>query len=331
MSRSPGWLRADLHVHSYHSGHAGHLKFLKSRDCYSAPESVYRAAKARGMDLVTITDHDSIDGCLEFLSRRPDTADFFISEEIECRWPDRPLRLHIAAYDINEQIHDEVRRLRANVFDVAAYLRSQNVFFALNHLFFFYNRQIPLRQYVNTLLPLCPALEVRNGTMLQSHNVLVRALARANRREGRLRSSFIGGSDSHTLRGVGSTFTEAQGRTREQFLASLREGRARVGGGHGSIGRVAGEIYGVCFNYCASLVGVGRQELSVARRALGIAWAIASLPAEFVPLLIAVIEKTGEARRMREFHAELFSRARAKGSGLLFVELRQKADLTPPR
>jgi predicted metal-dependent phosphoesterase TrpH len=257
------------------------------------------------MDLVTITDHDSIDGCLEFLSRNPGAPDFFISEEIECMWPDLPLRIHIAAYDINERIHAEVRRLRANVFDVAAYLHSQNVFFALNHLFFFYNRQLPLRQYVNTLLPLCPALEVRNGTMLQSHNVMVRALARVARREEGAQTSFIGGSDSHTLRGIGSTFTEAEGRTRAEYLASLRAGRTRVGGGHGSIRRVAGEIYGVCFNYCASLVGVGRQELSVPRRTLGIAWAIASLPAEFVPLLIAVIEKTGEARRMREFRREL--------------------------
>ena len=301
MSRSPGWLRADLHVHSYHSGYAGHLKFLRSRDCYSAPEAVYRAAKARGMDLVTITDHDRIDGCLEFLSRRPDAPDFFISEEIECLWPGQPIRLHIAAYDINERIHDDVRRLRANVFDVAAYLRSQNVFFALNHLFFFYNRQLPLQQYVNALLPLCPALEIRNGTMLESHNALVQALAR----EAGIRTTFIAGSDSHTLRGIGSTFTEAEGTSREQFLASLRAGRTRVGGGHGSIGRVAGEIYGVCFNYCASLVGVGPQELSIPRRALGIAWAIASLPAEFVPLLIAVIEKRGEARRMRAFEREL--------------------------
>ena len=51
-------LRADLHLHSYHSGHAGHLTFLRARDCYSAPEAVYAAAKARRMDLVTITDHE---------------------------------------------------------------------------------------------------------------------------------------------------------------------------------------------------------------------------------------------------------------------------------
>ena len=90
-------LRADLHLHSYHSGHAGHLRFLRARDCYSEPGAVYAAAKARGMDVVTITDHDSVDGCLEFLERHPDTADFLISEEIECRFPDVDLKAHIGA------------------------------------------------------------------------------------------------------------------------------------------------------------------------------------------------------------------------------------------
>ena len=65
-------LRADLHVHTCHSKVSGTLTFLGSRDCYSAPEDVYRVAKARGMDLVAITDHDSIDGALELLSASPD-------------------------------------------------------------------------------------------------------------------------------------------------------------------------------------------------------------------------------------------------------------------
>src|SRR5690349_3991879 len=64
--------KADLHVHSWHSTVNGDLPFLKSRDCYSDPVDVYKTAKARGMDIVTITDHDSINGCLELLSHMPD-------------------------------------------------------------------------------------------------------------------------------------------------------------------------------------------------------------------------------------------------------------------
>ena len=64
-------LRADLHVHSCHSKVSGTMPFLGSRDCYSTPADVYRVAKARGMDLVAFTDHDSIDGALELLDGPP--------------------------------------------------------------------------------------------------------------------------------------------------------------------------------------------------------------------------------------------------------------------
>src|SRR5437870_8338763 len=169
-----GVLRADLHVHSYHSGYARHLRILRARDCYSEPEAVYAAAKARGMDVVTITDHDSVDGCLEFLERRPDAPDFFMSEEIECRFPDAAdLRVHIGAYGITERIHREIQPLRSSVFEAAAYLRSEGVFYTLNHPFFFYREQVPLGDYVLFMLDRFPGVEVRNGTMLEPHNLLV--------------------------------------------------------------------------------------------------------------------------------------------------------------
>src|ERR1043166_2304343 len=57
-------LRVDLHLHS-DASRLKQLRFMRMRDCYSPPIEVYRRAKARGMDLVTLTDHDSIDGCLE--------------------------------------------------------------------------------------------------------------------------------------------------------------------------------------------------------------------------------------------------------------------------
>ena len=56
-------MKLDAHVHSFHSGVSSirplHLAML---ECYNAPEDVYRLAKTRGMDLVTITDHDEISG-----------------------------------------------------------------------------------------------------------------------------------------------------------------------------------------------------------------------------------------------------------------------------
>jgi len=304
-------MRADLHVHSYHSGYAGHMRFLSARDCYSEPEAVYRTAKARGMDLVTITDHDSIDGCLEFLDGHPDAPDFFVSEEIECLFPGLPLKVHVGAYGINERIHREIQPLRANVYEIAAYLRDQHIFFTLNHLFFFLRRQLSFTEYVDALLPLFPGFEVRNGTMLRQHNELIESIVGERRNAGMV-AVAVGGSDAHTLAGVGTTYTEAPGQSREEFLDSVRAGLARVGGRHGTTFRVTREIYGVVARYWASLVGAGRQELTWGRRALGIGFSVVSFPAEFVPLLVAVSSKVGEARRVGGYRRQAGPAARGE-------------------
>ena len=69
--------KADLHCHSVYSTFK-YFRIANTRDSYNRPEEVYRIAKERGMDFVTITDHDSIDGCLALLDRHPDLEDFFI-------------------------------------------------------------------------------------------------------------------------------------------------------------------------------------------------------------------------------------------------------------
>ena len=59
--------RCDLHVHSRHSARSEEWLFRRFDfpDSYSDPKQLYEQLRKRGMDYVTITDHDSIDGCLE--------------------------------------------------------------------------------------------------------------------------------------------------------------------------------------------------------------------------------------------------------------------------
>ncbi len=323
MTTEPRSLRADLHVHSYHSGYASHFRFLRTRDCYSDPDALYRVAKARGMDLVTITDHDSIGGCLEFLERHPAADDFFMSEEIECWFPNLPLKVHVGAYGITERIHADAQRLRDNVYDVAAYLRHEGVAFALNHTFFFFQHQIPPEQYLRAVLALFPAFETRNGAMLREHNTLIEEVLRA--RVGETAVGVLGGSDAHTLRRVGTTYTEAPGRTRAEFLSSLRAGRTRVGGQHGTTLDIAIEIYGVIGNYWATLAGFGRPDLSWPRRSLGLAWSLASLPVEFVPMLVGIVQKKQEAGNVARCRLDI---ARAAATLRADVRARPAEDST---
>jgi hypothetical protein len=140
--------------------------------------------------------------------------------------------------------------------------------------------------------------------MLAAHNALAEAIVSQWSASSQAPLAAIGGSDSHTLAGIGTTFTEAPGTTRDEFLESLRAGRARAGGRHGTAWREAGEIYGVVGRYWASLLGAGRQELSWPRRTLGLAFSALSMPFEFSPLVVAAVHKRAEARRVTLFRRE---------------------------
>ena len=302
-------MKVDLHVHTYHSGYGSHLRFLRSRDCYSDPFDVHRVARARGMDLVCITDHDSLDGCLEFLDRYPDAPDFIMGEEIECLFPlgrrgardDRP-KVHLGAIGMTERTHRHVQPLRDNVFDVIAYLRSEGVFVAVNHLFMLYEDHVPLADYVWPLLRRCDAAETRNGAMLREHNELIERLVAENAPLG---FATVGGSDAHTLTRIGRTYTEVEARDRDEFLAGLRAGHATAGGDHGTAATLAREIYEVILQYWASLAMLRRDDLRGGRRLLGTAASLGLLPFQFIPGWLAVRGKQRERDRVTRYGWEL--------------------------
>ena len=110
----PAMKRADLHCHSRYSIFK-YFRRANTRDCYNAPEDVYRIAKERGMSFVTLTDHDSIDGALYLLNKHPDLTDFFIGEEVETYFPETGQRIHVGVWGLNEAQHREITRLRTDI------------------------------------------------------------------------------------------------------------------------------------------------------------------------------------------------------------------------
>jgi len=288
-------MRADLHVHSYHSGFAKHLRVFRTRDCYSTPEEIYRTARARGMDLVTITDHDSVDGCLEFLDRHPDAPDFIVGEEITTWYG--PVMVHLGALGMTERIHREMQPLCGDVQELSAYLSAQGVFTTVNHLFYFHRGQVDLLPYISGLMRLADGLETRNGAMLAAQNELIeRVLA-----EGGAPLAALGGSDAHTLNRIGTTWTRVDASDRGNFLHKLRAGESVVEGVHGGTLRLAADIYGVIFNYFGSLVGLRRHSLRWPTRVLGGVCSVASIPILFIPLAVAILQKSGEAKRVARY------------------------------
>src|SRR5271163_4942166 len=116
-------MKCDLHVHTHHSGMCT-VPVMKRicRESYNDPIQVYETLKRRGMDLVTITDHDSIDA-VEPLRRYPD---FFLSEEVSCS-TSSGTKLHMGVYDMQERHHIGLQRRRDDMPALLAYLEEQRL------------------------------------------------------------------------------------------------------------------------------------------------------------------------------------------------------------
>ena len=124
-------LKADLHVHSKYSRRPSEwiLRKIGCSESYTEPLALYSLAKEHGMDLVTVTDHNSLAGSLDIAHLK----DTFISEEITTYFPEDGCKLHVLAYNITERYHEEITRLRENVFDLVPYLNREGIIHALAH------------------------------------------------------------------------------------------------------------------------------------------------------------------------------------------------------
>jgi glycosyltransferase involved in cell wall biosynthesis len=126
--------RVDLHCHSTASqlSKLGVQRALGLPECATPPEEVYELAKRRGMDFVTITDHDTIAGALQIADR----PDVFVSEELTTWFKGEPQAVHVLCYGITPDDHDWLQTHADDVEQVAEYLDDHEVACALAHPFY---------------------------------------------------------------------------------------------------------------------------------------------------------------------------------------------------
>ena len=153
-------LKANLHVHSKHSTRPSEwfLRRIGCAESYTDPLLLYEIAMKRGMDLVTITDHNTLAGSLE-IAHLDNT---FISEEITTYFPEDGCKLHIVAYGITEDQHEDISHIRENVYDLTAYLHQEQIIHAVAHPLFSINDRLTIEHFEHVLL-LFKNLEI-NGT-----------------------------------------------------------------------------------------------------------------------------------------------------------------------
>jgi glycosyltransferase involved in cell wall biosynthesis/predicted metal-dependent phosphoesterase TrpH len=227
----PDRTRADLHVHSTASQESrlGVQRAVGLPECATPPQEVYELAKRRGMDFVTITDHDTIAGALQ-IAEHPDV---FISEELTASFRGEPQAVHVLCYGITPADHEWLQAHRGDVEECAEYLHANDIPCALAHPY--YNVGAPLTaRHRRRLADLFPIWEVRNGSRARELNRP--AAIYIATREG----IGIGGSDDHAGVDIGRTFTEAAAAaTPAEFLDHVRAGAVTARGDQGSAAKWA--------------------------------------------------------------------------------------------
>ncbi len=222
-----------MHVHSYFSG-ACTTPFVQAfcRESYSQPGEVLALLKRRGMNLFTLTDHDSIEGS-EALRREPN---FFLSEELTCRMPSGT-EVHIGVYDFHERQHAQLLARRNDLVSLLMYLSERRIFFSINHVFSAVTGRREPEDFA-WFQEYFPAVETRNSHMLEATNGYATKLAQRWDKVG------VGGSDAHALPSVGTAFTEVPGaRDKGEFFEGLKAGKGRVGGESGCFAKLTRDCF----------------------------------------------------------------------------------------
>ncbi|MBD3369767.1 glycosyltransferase [Candidatus Fermentibacteria bacterium] len=239
-------MRCDLHVHSKYSRDTSLwvLRTLNVPESFTPPQHVYDQAVERGMDLVTITDINTIEGVLE-ISDRPGV---FLSEEVTALLPESRAVVHLLVFGITETQHEEISKLREDLNRLVDYLRDRGIPYSLAHPFHFPGSPLSLDEF-RYVLDRMQMVESLSGSRSRVENEAVPQVVRAIRSAPGF-DGFTGGSDDHCGRFLGLTWTTVPGAgSMEDYLEGLREGDVVPQGRHGSAIRSAYSVYSIAYSF----------------------------------------------------------------------------------
>lgn len=258
-------MKIDMHLHSKHSKRPSQwvLQKIGCPESFSPPEMLRRLTARMGMDGFTLTDHNTIDGCLE-IAHLPGA---FISEEVTTYFPDDGCKLHVLVYNINENIHDDIQHIRRNVFDLVKYLSARDILHGIAHPLYAVNNRLTLEHFEKLLL-LFKVFE-HNGARNHGQNRLLQAVLDSLDRNLILRlaekhelepthsepwrKSVIAGSDDHGSLNVTRMHTEVPSAANlSQFFEAVRQGQSEPRGEGSTPETIAHNLYAIAYQYYAN-------------------------------------------------------------------------------
>ena len=267
-------MKVDLHLHSRHSARAADWLFRRFDfpDSYSDPRELHTSLRKRGFGLVTLTDQNTLDGCLEIA----DLPGVFLSEEVTTYFPEDRCKIHLLVWNLSEAQHRDIATARDNIFDLQAYLAAQGLPHAVAHPLRRINEKLDA-SHLERLILLFRCFEGTNGLRADLLNVTLRHLLTdltpqriddlANRHAlapihpEPWRKVLTGGSDDKGGLFAGHTYTEVPGaRNVEEFFAGLLDGRGAAHGRGGTPLVLSHGLYQTAYAFGKDKLGKGRGE-----------------------------------------------------------------------
>lgn len=173
-------MKCDMHIHS------------RGRD----PEELYRTAKSRGMDLVTITEHNDISPSIELVMKHP--IDSFTGVEFTTIHKVLRLKFDVLVYRIDSSKFYFLSKLRGDMESFCKYIMNNGINHSLAHFFYSLQRQNAL-DHKEEIVSMLSTFEAVNGGKIQPG--LEEFLKENNKK-------VTYGSDAHRLRNVGTKWTD---------------------------------------------------------------------------------------------------------------------------
>lgn len=210
--RDNGWRAADLHVHT-----------SCSRDVLSAdplsPRSLYRKARALGMDFVTFTDHDTM-AAFDILGKE----DGLVSGvEIKVKDPEAVGHtIHVNVFDLDREQFLALEDLatKGDLHCFLDFLKENDLPFVYNHPLWFEKGEQPNLAAVPEMVKLFSAVEY-NMNLIGRKNEITMELA------FKYGKGLVAATDTHSGR-IGRVYTLARGDTFTEFFNNIRNGNSYI-------------------------------------------------------------------------------------------------------
>ncbi|MBI4040532.1 MAG: hypothetical protein HY390_01560 [Deltaproteobacteria bacterium] len=191
------------------------------------PLEIYRTAKQKGMDMVTISDRNTIAGCLEVLHAKPDVGDFFISEELSVFDRQWRIPLLLQLWNISEQHHKELHKLKNNLDECLAYCKEAHILVALPHFLIQFPKAHVPPKFVEKIFRQFSIFEVHHGKNLKDHNLMMAYFLKQFPN-----ISMYGASHAQSKHTLANTYTASDGQTQQDFWNALSQGKTWTQGCH---------------------------------------------------------------------------------------------------